>query len=185
MNLFQKIQAYYAERQFRTEASRVERVRHTADLNSARSIGVLFTVSDEDAYHKIEGIVKVFQNSQKNVKVIGFVNQRFIPAFIIPKLSYDFITLKDLNWYKKPVSSFVKGFINEEFDILIDFSMEDLFPLQYISGLSRAKLKVGRYGSGHDKYYDVMIQADDLTGLEDYSDQITHYLTLLNSENHE
>ena len=67
----------------------------------------------------------------------------------------------------------------KEFDILIDLTLEDVFVLQYVTGLSRSKLKVGRYSKIHENYFDLMISLKGSTTMEEYIDHVLHYLLIL------
>jgi|AntAceMinimDraft_17_1070374.scaffolds.fasta_scaffold03605_4 hypothetical protein len=167
------------------ELSKSNRKREMTNLNNAKKIGVLYNASNEKDYKLIYHFVKGLQRNQKIVKALGFVEDSIIPHYCFPKLSFDFFTIKDLNWYHKPSNNFVNDFVKEEYDIIIDFCSEDSFPVQYITVLSKAKFKVGRYGKNHRDIYDMMIETDKEITLEQYIKQVTHYLTILNPKKNE
>ena len=58
-----------------------------------------------------------------------------------------------------PVSEVTDKFIKEPFDILIDLSLENYYPIQYNTALSPAKFKAGRY-TQDDPYLDLMIDIE-------------------------
>lgn len=159
----------------------MKRKKITTNLSKAKYIGILYVVGDENQYLKVCDFVKSLQDERKEVKAIGFVNNKAIPYYCYPKIAYDYFTIKDLNWFMKPSNSFVHDFINKEFDMLIDISIESCFSIQYIAGLSKANFKVGRYGINPLNFYDLMLQVDDKINLIDYLKYIKHYLTILNS----
>jgi hypothetical protein len=136
------------------------------NLEDARSIAIIYNASDEVTYNIVSDFVKYFRDRQKSVKTMGFVNYNRLPHYCFPKLSYDYFTKRDLNWYYKPSNIRVTDFIKEEFDILIDLSMTDCFPLNYIAGLSKAKFKVGRFGNKYSNIYDFMLNVDNKITLE-------------------
>jgi hypothetical protein len=70
--------------------------------------------------------------------------------------------------------------MNEEFDIVIDLCMHDCFPLNYVSGLSKAKFKVGRYGEKNSAIYDFMLNVNPTITLNDYMKEVIHYLSIIN-----
>ncbi len=164
------------------ELARQNRQRKNCRISDAKSIGLLYYLADEATYNTVETFVKSLNEQQKKVRLICYTNTKNIPHYFIPKLSQDIITKKDLDWSQKPTNGFVKEFMGEKFDLLLDLSMADYFPLQYIAALSAASLKVGQYEETHTAYYDVMIKTSELTSLDEYILQIDHYLNMLNQE---
>ena len=73
----------------------------------------------------------------------------------------------------------VQGFIEKEFDLLIDVTLEEHRPLKVVGGLSRARCKVGRFSEENTRYYDLMIKVDKKQNLAEFISQIQHYLTII------
>lgn len=81
-----------------------------------------------------------------------------------------------------PGSFVVKNFIDEEFDLLIDLNIHDHFSLKYISALSKAAFKVGKYNENDIEIFDMMIDADNTKTVKYFLRQIDTYITMLNKE---
>ena len=82
----------------------------------------------------------------------------------------------------KPSSQFINTFVNDEFDILMDFGLPAQLPIIFISSMSKAKCKVGRYMEKYTELYDVMLEIDETRKL-DYAVDTTHnYMMLLNKK---
>ena len=96
---------------------------------------------------------------------------------------YDFFCQKDLNWYNSPSSIYVKNFIGDKFDILLDLNLNDLFPLRYISSLSQANFKVGKKSDKNNSIFDLMIETDEKKGLKYFLKNIDTYLFIINNKN--
>lgn len=73
----------------------------------------------------------------------------------------------------------VKDFIEKEFDLLIDLSLHDNFTLKYISGLSKALCRVGKFSETNAEYYDLMIDLKPSMTTDDYIGHVQHYLTVI------
>ena len=116
------------------------------------------------------------------LKALGFVKNKNLVQRFLPKLSYDFFSKRDLTWFYKPIHAQVRDFIDKEFDLLIDLSMQDNFPLKYIAGLSNAMLRVGKYSEENTQYYDLMIDTSSTMTSDEYLGQIRHYLTIINCD---
>ena len=165
---------------FNKNLTKLKRRRVVHNLESAKTIGLLYDATDEQEYAIICNLVKILQNDNKTVKALGYLNYNIIPHYCIPKLSFDYFIMKDVNFFYIPNNSFVEDFIKNDFDILIDLSVKDFFPFQYIAGMSNAKFKVGRDGINHSKYYDFMLNINEEITLKEYIKQICEYLTILN-----
>lgn len=149
-------------------------------LDNASEIGILFSIDDIEIYNRVRKYVKYLQERGKAVKVLGFSNEKSVPHFCHPKLSYDYFSLRGLNWYGRPTGQFVEDFISFEFDLIINLDINDAAPLRYISGLSRAHLKVGVFKENNARFYDLMIRLQDEDTLPDYIKLVNHYLSILN-----
>jgi hypothetical protein len=88
---------------------------------------------------------------------MGYINERNVPYFCLPQLSADYFSKKKLNWFGKPDFAQLRDFLDKDFDILIDFSRNDLSPLRYILSVSKAKLIIGANEYAQD-YYDIFIK---------------------------
>jgi hypothetical protein len=165
---------------YRKDVAKVRRNRKIQNLNNAKTIGLIYDASDEKLHNVVCDFVKYFQENMKIVKAIGYVSYSRLPHYCFPKLSFDYFTRKDLNWYFKPTPQRVQDFINEEYDIVIDLTMKDNFALQYIAGLSHGKFKVGRYSNKYSGIYDFMLDVDENITLEKFIKESIHYLSILN-----
>jgi hypothetical protein len=81
-----------------------------------------------------------------------------------------------------PVSSEFRNFVSNRFDILIDINFKELFPLKCVSSASNAGFKVGIFESETiDTPYDLMMEMKNPVDVENYLNQVIHYLEMINS----
>jgi hypothetical protein len=116
------------------------------------------------------------------VKVACYTLQKFVPHYFIPKLLQDIFTFKEVNWKYIPVKPFVKDFLEEEYDILIDLSLLEHLPLLYLAANCKAGLKIGRFDENNQDFFDLMIELPANATLEYFIGQVTHYLNKINKE---
>ncbi len=183
MKIIRKIKYRIADYILDKEIAKTQRKREICNLDSARTIGIIYNATSDTEQKTVDDFVKQLQPDKKKVEALGYIDSRYIPHTYIPRLSSYYFTKKQLNWFYKPSKSYVDGFINSEFDILIDLCMDDLMPVKYIVSYSKAKYKVGKNGEKNVKFYDMMIHADNKTTLEKFIKQIVHYLTIINNKN--
>jgi hypothetical protein len=180
--MFYKLRTIAGNYFLKEELLKTGRERKITNLKDAKKIGVLYTLDDVPEYEIVSEFVSRLQHDHKEVKALGFVKNKNLVSRFLPKLSYDFFSKKDLNWFFKPFHSKVKDFIEKEFDILIDLTMKDSLPLKFISALSMAHCRVGRYSEANRVCYDIMIDLTKPMTLNEYILQIIHYLTVINNE---
>lgn len=180
--MFGGIRAYIGNYYFRKDLQKTGRDRKLYNLQTAKKIGILYTLETVPDYEIVSEFVTQLQHDRKEVKALGFVKDKNLVSRFLPKLSYDFFSSRDLNLFYLPGEAKVRDFIAKEFDLLIDLSMKDLFPLRYISGLSMSLCRVGRYSERNAECYDFMIDVPANSSLREFIQHVTHYLTLINNE---
>jgi hypothetical protein len=111
------------------------------------------------SFEIIKNFSKVLINKKIEVSALGYVHSKKLIDHYLYRKGFDFITRNNLNWYYKPVSDTVSEFIEKPFDILINLSLEDYFPIQYIVALSSSSFKVGKYFE-EPNYMDFMIDIE-------------------------
>lgn len=152
------------------------------NIDSANSIGIVYCADDPGDVEFIKNYIQSIRNKGKLVKSLGFIHVKELPLGLNGSMMHQYFALKELNWYFKPSSQFIDNFVNDEFDILMDFGLPEQLPIMFISSMSRAKCKVGRYLKKYVELYDVMIEADENKKLE-YVVNTTHsYMMLLNKK---
>jgi hypothetical protein len=177
MNRIRNFLAWFS---YRKDAAGIVHPRILSNLEDARTIGIMYVLNDVPDYEIVEEFVARLQKEHKEVKALGYVRNKNLISRFLPKLSYDFFSRKDITWFFKPLHTKVRDFIDRDFDILIDLNLLDFFPLKYISGLSRAKCRVGRYSDENVEFYDLMLEPRQGVSMNEYIEQIHHYLTVIN-----
>lgn len=162
--------------------SKMSRSKALVNLMEAKSIGLIYKVTDESLFNGVKKLIKEHSNDKRQIMALGYVDADSIPDYCVAAYSGYYFNNKALNWYKAPKSDYILTFINKEYDILIDLSTTNDYVLKYIVALSRAKLKVGRQRRGFEKYYDMMIRMKRKASMQEFVDQAIHYLTVLKSK---
>ena len=129
------------------------------NFDTAKTAGVIFNATHLINFEVVKKFVDFLQLKNIDVTTIGYVNTKKLVDHYLFRKGYDFFTKKDLNWYLKPTEASVDDFIQKPFDILFNLSLESYYPLQYIVGMSKAKMKVGMFTTD-EHYLDVMIDIE-------------------------
>ncbi len=152
------------------------------NIDAANNIGIIYCADKPEEVELIKNYVQTLRNLGKQVKSLGFFNVKELPLGLNGSMMHQYYAMKELNWYFKPSSQFIDNFVNDEFDILMDFGAPTQLPIMYITSMSRAKCKIGKYLEKYVDFYDVMIEATENKKL-DYVVQTTHdYMMVLNKK---
>jgi hypothetical protein len=161
------------------EVKQEDRILKMTNLQEARHIGIAYRLHEMDDYNRILEFVTGLQHDHKEVKALGYVTEKNLTERFLPKLSYDFFSKTDVNWYYKPTTKRVVDFINQPFDLLIDLTLESCLPLFWTVALSKAHCKVGCFDPSSVSYHDLMIKPKPPVALKELIHQIKHYLTII------
>ena len=168
MNWFSNIRTTVGERKLATKLKVQSRVTVMRNLYDAQHIGIIYNASENVSFDIIKDLVKRLSRDAVKVSVLGYVNSKKLPEDYLYRKGFDFFSKTDLNWYSKPALLAVDQFMQEEFDLLIDLSLEDHYPIRYVTALSRSHFKAGRY-SENETYLDFMIDIEkEKQALQEY-----------------
>lgn len=190
MALFNNIRLRIAGYILQKGITSLKRNKKLVSLNTAGSVGLLFELSDHSVYYAIQDFFQNLQENKIKVKALGYSGTKNATSQFLPVLSFDFISGKDLNWLMIPKAKCVTDFIETDFDICINIASEDIFPLKYIAGMSKAKLKAGAYNNvaADDNFkalsqiYDIMLKSEPIHNQISFLGIINEYLSILNSK---
>ena len=141
----------------------------------------MFSVDGQQEWSALS-FFEFLKSKHKFITALGYIKKKENISQKIDKTGFNYFSYSDLNWYLKPKNPIVNAFIEEEYDILIDLNVNNVYPIQYISGLSNAKLKVGNFDMKNMNYYDFMINVNDDFTVDNYIEQIKHYLNTINNK---
>jgi hypothetical protein len=177
MSFFRSIQDLILASHLKKEMARSVRDKMFTSFVKSRSIGILYKVGEEKDQIEFSNFVNDLKTEKKEVKALGILKYKDIPHYCYPKLSYDYLTTRNINWLRKPTGEKVNDFINKEFDILINFDTTIDLSLNYIAGLSKAKCKVGLFHENNKAIYDLMI---DINADCPFRELGQHYINYIN-----
>ncbi|KAF5082539.1 hypothetical protein DSECCO2_98960 [anaerobic digester metagenome] len=150
------------------------------NLDSARRVGIVLPLVSQTDFDTAIKFSEYLRAKNLEICILGYFPGKEIPQHFIMRQGTNVFTAKELNWYEKPQSEVVDEFVNTDFDILIDLSLEHYFPLRWLISLSKAKFKVGCLDySGNPN--DLILSIDKAKGLPLLVEQAKHYLSVINN----
>ncbi|MEN8928562.1 MAG: hypothetical protein ABF242_01445 [Flavobacteriales bacterium] len=149
------------------------------NYSNAKSIGVIYPVITTDYQDFINKFIDFLRQEVgfKSIISLGYCNTKEIPSFIINQsIKYQYFTKNDLDWNNFGKSKEVNAFIDQDFEILIDFSRDNINPIKHIVASSKSKFKIGRHSLENEKFYDFMVEMDDTAPISDFIIQVNKFL---------
>jgi hypothetical protein len=145
---------------------------HPVSLTRASSVGILFCADDEKQCNIVERFAKMLKDQGKEVQMLAYLEKRKIDHDYL----FPFITARDMTWFGKPKGGTAGYFIKYPFDMLINFSLREILPLEYIAALSHAAFRVGFNEKGVLLPYDCILLSDQNEQSERQIENIQKYL---------
>jgi hypothetical protein len=179
MNFITKIRMAVGNMIFMRRLRLPQKRRQVVSFDAARKIGMLYDATLESDYESVKNYVKAIRAEHKEVVALGYVDGKGLSRNQFAQLGLDFFTKKDLGWNMIPHSLEVKNFINEPFDILINLNEGNCFPLNYITAMSKARFRIGRYNKNLVHNFDMMIDAGNSTSLTNFIKEADKYLRII------
>lgn len=183
MKLFDRIKEWLGRRTLLRETM-PDRRPVAKNLAQSSKVGIVYLAANEQAHIHVRNYVKKIKEELgiHRIMVLGYFDGRELPTYLHPKLHFDAFTQKDLNWYRIPHGNTVQNFIAEEHDVLIDLTLEDYLPIQYLVAKSKARFKVGRMSDSNSRFLDMMIDTAGANSLSQLIGNLDRYLMMINAK---
>jgi hypothetical protein len=157
-----------------------QREKAPCNFHTAETVGIIVKLDgDPKQIDQVKEFMRFISDKKNKVYALAYFDGKKIPSVYSNPRGINIFTKKDLNWYYIPTRKFLRNFMKRKLDLLIDLSDNDSFPVKYITSLSDAKFKVGKFEPKNEQY-DMMIQVDKNTRLEYIIDQMKHYISNIN-----
>lgn len=180
MKILDNIKTKFANRKLNKliHNSNSSRKIKTTNLTNAENVGLIYCVENEKDYKKIIKLINYLKGEFgiRSIKALIYFPFKEDPLFLQSKVSLDFFTKKHLSFSLEPSSTEAINFSNTTFDILIDLTANEFTPLKFITYKSKASLKIGKYSTENEPYYDLMIAEKNKDNFEEYINHIVSYV---------
>ena len=183
MGIISKIRTNIFKAHLNKQLSQIKVTRSSIDFEDAQSIGILFDATEGDQRNIVLDYAKKLKEAGKKVQLLGFVKTKQKDL----SLPFKFFTWREVNWKMIPQSSEISKFLSNQFDILINLYLPALEkkaeknqPIEYISALSKANLRVGPF-SQNTNSFDLIIDVPVGEDLKHLIKQIDFFLNRINS----
>ena len=149
------------------------------NFQTAKKIGIIWAADGTCSTEQIMKLRKKLESIGLSVSVLAFCPLEETAELLIR--NFEFFTPKETGFFRLPKPGSIRSFLDKEYDILLDLSIIEQIPVQYIVALSKATMKVGWSKSKYN-YYDLMIDISKKPECGFLIKQIKLYLDNINKE---
>jgi len=159
------------------KAKTIVRNKTFHNFDSAKSAGIIFDATFQNKYLATKAFMGYLANKGIDVNALGYVAEKSNMGYFPFQKDTQYFSLDTLDILEKPISQDVDNFIERKFDILINLCTDELYPIQYIIAMSKAKFKISK--KFNLNFSDFMLDIQGSTTIEDFIAQIKHYISAL------
>jgi hypothetical protein len=182
MELFRNIRIRAGKAMLSGKAARLKRKPYYNSFNNIKSIGIVWDASRTEEFRILSAFYQRMAEKHIEVVVFGAYPGKELPDQYTAIRYLTCLKKQELDYFYRPVSPEAIAFMERKFDVLIDINFRNIFPLRYITSLSKAGLKVGLSDPDPaDLPFDLMISVKNPVSLDRYLDQVLYYLEMMNS----
>ena len=176
--IFKNVARFLLKRKVKA-ATRIKRNDHFR-FPDVQSVGIVFSADTISQIESIKKYMTTLNNQGKRVSAICFYQSKELPVINHSGLIIDFVLPKEVDFWGAPKPSFIEGFIENDFDLLIDFDINEVFPVEYVSAMSKSLFKVGRHTKINESIFDFMLDIDEAKDINYFIEQTDSYLKMFN-----
>lgn len=172
-NLQNRLHRYFLKQKIKKNNAE----RYSRSFNKVKHIGILFDATAPENEPIVSAYRTKLQEEGKIVDMLAYIddNQPHDQQF------YKYFNRKSLNWSLEPKGEHVEQFTQTPFDILLNLHLNVSQPLEYISTLSKAHLRVGQFrDTNNEECYDLSIDTHQGDNLKNFIGQVDYYIKSLN-----
>lgn len=176
MSFIHDLKVKYHNYTFSKATKNLRAKRASVNFDKAETVGLLFDATELNNREIVLKFAKSLEKKGKKVRLLGFVNIKEETD----NLAFPNFNQKNLNLALLPTkSNDAQEFMKRDFDILINLSLDETEPLEYIAALSNAKYRVGPY-TERTVCYELMVDVTKGKKLNAFIDQAQFFLEKMN-----
>jgi hypothetical protein len=122
------------------------------NLEEANTIAILFDATDVDERKRTLAYADRLRKQGKKVSVLGFIATADKEA----TFSFNFFTLRDIDWAQRPKGEHVQQWLSDEYDVLVCLFPRTSRFTEFLALHLRANLKIGPVAE-NEACYDLML----------------------------
>lgn len=182
MELLKSIRIKTGTAILRNRASGNRRKAFFKNFDAVKTIGIVWNPANSEDFKTLAKFHQQMAERNIDVHVIGYYDGKNLPDIYTAIRYLTCIRKHEVNMFYIPMSNDAKDFINKKFDVLIDINFEKIFPLSYITVMSKALFKSGLFEKENPSApFDLMMEIKKPAAVDNYLKQTVQYLEMINA----
>jgi hypothetical protein len=182
MELFKNIRLKIGKSILAKKIANTKRKVYYSNFSQVKSIGIVWDASETSNFASLSKFYQKMHERNIDVQILGYFSGKELPDIYTAIRYLTCFRRKELNLFYHPISFETDYFIRNRYDILIDINFKKSIPLLYVTSLSNASFKVGLFESETTvSPFDLMMNIKNPVAVDNYLNQIVHYLEMINS----
>lgn len=136
-----KLSQYIFNRRAAKYLQHYTRKKKWMDYEQAQTVLLLFESDYVEKNRFIRKIIDLLTADGKDVSAWGFLDKKMTNTAILP--SFRILDRSTTDWFGCPKKTFLRELTENEYDMLIDLTLQDILPLQYVCLYANARFKAG------------------------------------------
>jgi len=178
--MFKAVKKWVIKRNLRKSMKTRKRHKGFYNFKTAKTVGIIF-VYDHLVLQAVEELKAFLSAKNIQCKALAYYLDKEVPLKLVGNPYIRYFNKHEVNWCCKCLSAEANLFINQNFDILIDFSITNIPIMRHLPLLSLAKMKVGRYSYPDHPYDFVLSDSNAKPGV--FVEALKHYLLTIDMIN--
>ncbi|MEM6316350.1 MAG: hypothetical protein AAF960_01695 [Bacteroidota bacterium] len=140
----------------------------SGNFTGTQSVGFLLNATDKNDWEIVTAYINQLKKQTQTIQVLAFEDTKECTE----DLPFDVFCKKDLDWLWRPKEAIQRQFKQHQFDLLINCSQTDCFPLEYLAVSANANYKIGAL-TDYPNNYDLMLEAKSI---DKYLEQVDFFI---------
>jgi hypothetical protein len=183
MELFKKFRLKIGRLILSKNVARTKRNVYYSNFKNVKNIGIVWDASRPLEFASLNRFHQRMQDIKIDVAILGYYPGKNLPDQYTAIRYLRCIRKNEVNSFYHADSFESKSFIRNPFDILIDINFNKLFPLFYVTSMSKARFKVGLFDhETSESPFDLMMEIKNPVDIDSYLVQVIQYLEMINNK---
>lgn len=141
MGVLKKLNEYIFKKRVAKFLKQSTRQKRFVDYKSAKTILLIFESDYVEKNRFIRKAISQLTSDGKKVYAWGFLRKKEISTAILP--TFKILNQQQTDFTKQPKEFLLRELKDKTYDLLIDLTLQDVLPLQYVCLYANAAMKIG------------------------------------------
>ncbi len=154
--------------------------RSLPNYDEVHDIGIVYDANSKEQEEEVNLIVQLLHKEGKKVITMGYVDTKELPPQKKFHITTEYFWREKITRFNLPDRNKIGGFLNTEFDLLMNLFYSNELPLLGMAAYSKSKFSMAANSSLAYPFNNVLIDTGNNKSLHNLALQMIHYLKVVN-----